>query len=55
MVACNVNNLYYPNFIGFSNASEFVSYANWSMNLSYFIFIGGILAGIYYRLRTLKH
>ena len=55
MVAFNINNLDYPSYIGFSNFSEFVSYLNWASNLSYFIFIGGTLCAIYFRLRTLKH
>lgn len=55
MVTFNVNTNVYPNYIGFSNASEFVSYINRTINISYFVFIGGILGGIYYRLRTLKH
>lgn len=55
MVALSINNVNYPSYTAFSNASEFVSYLNWATNLSYFIFIGGILGGIYYRLRTLKH
>ena len=55
MVAFNINNLNYPSYIGFSNVSEFVSYINWTSNLYYAIFIGGILCAIYFRLRTLKH
>ena len=55
MVAFNINDLSYPNYIGFSNATEFVSYINWMSSISYTIFIGGLLCAIYFRLRTLKH
>ena len=55
MVAFNINDLSYPNYIGFSNATEFVSYMNWTASISYAIFIGGLLCAIYFRLRTLKH
>jgi hypothetical protein len=55
MVAFNINDLSYPSYIGFSNATEFVSYMNWTASISYAIFIGGLLCAIYFRLRTLKH
>jgi len=37
------------------DADDFASLINWTANLSFFVFIGGFLGAMYYRLRTLKH
>lgn len=48
-----------PDYIGFfelnSDPAKAVSALNWFFNIYYTVFLGGLLGGIYYRLRTLKH
>jgi hypothetical protein len=39
----------------FASPAEAARGLNWLINISFFVFIGGLLGGIYYRLRTLKH
>ena len=48
-----------PDFIGFfdfeATPLEAVNALNWFLNIYFIVVIGGLLGGIYYRLRTLKH
>ena len=47
-----------PDFIGFFDDMDPIKAAsiiNWFLNINFTVIIGGLLAGIYYRLRTLKH
>lgn len=48
-----------PDFIGFFDRDmspiEAVNIVNWILNINFLVLIGGLLGGIYYRLRTLKH
>ncbi len=48
-----------PDYIGFFGSDTdpvtLISRLNWFLNIYYIVVIGGLLGGIYYRLRTLKH
>ena len=48
-----------PDYIGFFDSLvdpiKAASFVNWLTNIYFFIIIGGLLGGTYYRLRTLKH
>ncbi len=39
----------------FSDPDRAVSMINWTLSILYTVVIGGLLAGLYFRLRTLKH
>jgi len=39
----------------FDTPERVVRFLNWTINILYTVIIGGLLGGIYYRLRTLKH
>ena len=39
----------------FDNPAAAVRAINWAANIVYFVFIGGLLGGLYYRLRTINH
>jgi len=54
MIYLNTNPSDTP-FGNFDSAEQFVSYFNWMTNISLFVIVGGLLAGMYFRIRTLKH
>ena len=39
----------------FSDPSQAIASINWTLSIIYTVVIGGLLAGLYFRLRTLKH
>ena len=39
----------------FNDADSIINTFNWTLNIIYTVVIGGLLAGLYFRLRTLKH
>jgi hypothetical protein len=47
--------MYFNWFDMFDTPAKAVKGLNWLINISFTIFVGGLLGGIYYRLRTLKH
>ena len=56
MIAVGSNGTMYFNWFNqFDSPIEAVRALNWFISITFTIFIGGMLGGIYYRLRTLKH
>lgn len=47
--------LYFNWFDQFDTPAKAVRALNWAINISFIIMVGGMLGGIYYRIRTLKH
>jgi len=39
----------------FTDPDKALAMVNWTLSIVYTVMIGGLLAGLYFRLRTLKH
>ena len=46
---------YFNWFEQFDTVTEAVSALNWTLSIAFAVYVGGLLGGIYYRIRTLKH
>ena len=46
---------YFNWFDQFDTVTEAVSALNWTLSIAFAVYVGGLLGGIYYRIRTLKH
>lgn len=46
---------YFNWFDEFDTATEAVRALNWTISIAFTVYVGGLLGGIYYRIRTLKH
>ena len=46
---------YFNWFEQFDTATKAISALNWTLSIAFAIYVGGLLGGIYYRIRTLKH
>ncbi len=48
-------NVYFNWLEHFDTVVGFTDFLNWTMNLTFFVTLGLIIGGMYYRIRTLKH
>jgi len=46
---------YFNWFDQFDTVTEAVRALNWTLSIAFTVYVGGLLGGIYYRIRTLKH
>lgn len=54
-IILGTDHIYVNSLEMFDSPAAAVRAINWVANIVYFVFTGGLLGGLYYRLRTLKH